>query len=159
MSKPNFKNPPPHQEKDLGGRTSLTFTVILGKWLPVLLWAALLFCLSSVPGEKIPSFHFALSDKVAHCFVYGVFGALSFRAVRATTRLGRLPAILTVALLAAGYGISDEIHQMFVPERSPDVFDVMADVVGGSLGAIVAGQLPFFLPSFLAFLAFLRGRR
>lgn len=155
MSKPNLNNPPPPKErdqKDLGGRPSLTLTVILGKWLPVLLWAALLFCLSSVPGEKIPSFHFSLSDKLAHCFVYGVFGALSFRAVRLTTRLGRLPAILAVALLAAGYGISDEIHQMFVPERSPEVFDVMADVVGGTLGAIVAGRLPFFLP-------FLRGRR
>ena len=149
-------NDPPLQKEHLGGRPRLTFTVFLGKWLPVLLWAALLFCLSSVPGEKIPSFHFSLSDKLAHCFVYGVFGALSFRAVRLTTRLGRWSAILAVALLAAGYGISDEIHQMFVPERSPEVFDVMADVVGGTLGAIVAGRLPFFLPFFLAFL---RGRR
>jgi len=34
------------------------------------------------------------------------------------------------------YGITDEAHQAFTPMRSPDPYDVLADAVGGLLGAI-----------------------
>ena len=32
------------------------------------------------------------------------------------------------------YGISDEVHQMFVPHRCPSVMDILADGIGSSLG-------------------------
>jgi len=37
-------------------------------------------------------------------------------------------------LLSSLYGISDEIHQHFVPSRNADVMDVMADILGSILG-------------------------
>lgn len=36
------------------------------------------------------------------------------------------------------YGVSDEIHQHFVPGRDASILDVMADIVGGSFGMLVA---------------------
>jgi len=37
---------------------------------------------------------------------------------------------------STAYGISDEIHQSFVPCRSADVMDVLADMVGSGMGVL-----------------------
>lgn len=92
-------------------------------WLPAAAWAATIFWLSSrptLPGPEIPYF-----DKVAHFGAYALLGALlAFGADRS-----RVP--LAVALvLGVLYGASDEIHQMYVPGRSPDVLDWAADAAG-----------------------------
>lgn len=39
-------------------------------------------------------------------------------------------AVLTSVL----YGISDEIHQIFVSERQFSIFDMLADGIGGIIG-------------------------
>ncbi len=108
----------------------------------MIVWAGVLFALSSIPGRDIPTIEFSYSDKIVHCGIYGVLGALCFRALRLTTRLRVVPAILVVPLIVLAYGISDEVHQMFVPQRSSEVLDVVADVVGGALGAILASRWP-----------------
>ena len=79
-----------------------------------------------------------MGDKIAHCIVYGVLGALCYRGVALATNLRGAVAVAATVLVALVYGVSDEIHQMFVPQRSSDVFDVVADVIGGALGAVVA---------------------
>jgi VanZ family protein len=45
--------------------------------------------------------------------------------------------ILLAAALGTLYGVSDEIHQHFVPPRTPDILDVVADSIGACLGASV----------------------
>lgn len=63
-------------------------------------------------------------DKVLHLVEYGVLAALL---LRATDK----PAL---SLLIAGlYGVSDEVHQYFVPGRSASVYDAIADVAGAGL--------------------------
>ena len=44
--------------------------------------------------------------------------------------------ILSV-LLSSLYGISDEIHQYFVPYRDADLMDVLADMLGGIMGVYI----------------------
>jgi len=44
---------------------------------------------------------------------------------------------LLVVLATLLYGISDEFHQFFVPGRSFETFDVMADTIGGAIGGTV----------------------
>jgi VanZ family protein len=41
-------------------------------------------------------------------------------------------------LAVVAFGISDEWHQSFVPGRSADVLDVLADAAGGALGVAAA---------------------
>ena len=98
-------------------------------------WAALLFALSSIPGHRFPSVRISVSDKLIHGFVYAILGALCCRALVLASSLRAWRAVLVAALLTLGYGISDEIHQMFVPKRSPELLDVVADLVGGAIGA------------------------
>jgi VanZ family protein len=92
-------------------------------WLPAAAWALVIFSLSArstIPGPEIPYF-----DKVAHFGAYAVLGVLlAFGAHRSGA-----PAWIALAL-GIVYGASDEIHQMFVPGRSPDVMDWAADAAG-----------------------------
>ena len=97
-------------------------------WLPAVAWAAFLFLLSSrssVPSPGVPHL-----DKVAHFGVYFVLGALLCYAA------GRTGAsLVTVVLIGALYGASDEFHQWFVPGRSVSLADWIADVAGVAAAA------------------------
>jgi len=101
-----------------------------------LAWALLIFLLSSIPGAAFPSSKLFSYDKLLHAGVYSVLGGLSFMALPRS-----LPQRASVLVLAAGamttiYGFTDEFHQMFVPGRSADLRDVLADCVGGFAGAL-----------------------
>jgi len=102
--------------------------------MPVLIHGILIYINSSHPyPQAIPNIPFL--DKVIHFFVYGLLGTLIFRAIRnkESSRSQAYPMILGI-VLAALYGISDEIHQSFVPERVADMYDVLADILGSTCG-------------------------
>ena len=113
-------------------------------WWPVVLWAAVIFGLSSIPGTQLPPVDLPQADKLAHLLVYAVMGALALRGVRRirqfddpqpqTMRKRDLAAAIALTTL---YGISDEIHQQWTPNRTPDLHDVVADALGGVLGSLV----------------------
>jgi len=108
------------------------------RWIPAVIWACVVFGLSSIPGRSIPSLGFSAQDKLAHGFVFGTLAILVLWALRGT-RFDRRPwfAVALAVVIATAYGVSDEFHQRFVPFRSPDVFDVIADGAGALLGAVV----------------------
>ncbi len=104
-------------------------------WLPLVLYAAAIFIESSFPTpDVVPSLPHI--DKLLHVLAYAVFGALCYRALTATGARRHRSAIFLSVIMAAAYGISDEIHQSFVPGRSPEMLDVLADAVGGLLGGL-----------------------
>ena len=108
-------------------------------WTPALVWSAVIFGLSSIPGKDLPQLPgWGSADKVVHGAVYGVLGAFLWLGLRATwaRESGLAWQTIAAALGAALYGITDEMHQAFTPGRSPEVFDVLADFVGGLLGAL-----------------------
>ena len=118
-------------------------------WGPVLLVMGLIFFFSSLPDPGGPPG--GISDKTAHVLIYAALGASLVRALAG----GRITAmtvtrILLAAALGTLYGISDEIHQHFVPPRTPDILDVVADSVGAFVGAsvmtVVGRLLPLRLP-------------
>ena len=53
----------------------------LSTWLPVVLWAGVIFTLSSIPGTRLPTIDLPQSDKIAHALLYGVLGGLLCRAL------------------------------------------------------------------------------
>jgi VanZ family protein len=86
--------------------------------------------LSAVPdlraGAAIP-----FGDKLGHLALYGVLGlALAWGRGHAQVSI---PHILLLAI-GALYGMTDEVHQMFVPGRQPDLADWVADVIGLAIG-------------------------
>jgi len=112
--------------------------VILLRWLPMVLWMALIYWLSSQsslpePGEKV-----GLSDDLvngsAHALAFAMLTLLAWRAFGA--RESFLPkGIVSSPGLSAGvfsalYGVSDEFHQWFVPGRDADIKDWLTDVAG-----------------------------
>jgi VanZ family protein len=107
-------------------------------WIAAALYAALIFWLSSQsnPLPFLPSAIFSL-DKVLHAGEYAVLGAV-LRLALAATRLRARTAFLAAVAAASLYGASDEWHQAFVPNRSCDVRDWVADTGGALAGATLA---------------------
>ena len=104
-------------------------------WLPVVVYCAAIFIQSAFPTtEQLPQWTHL--DKILHVAAYALLGFLFFRAL-ATGRLNYNRNILFILsiLLSSLYGLSDEIHQSFVPGRSAEASDALADLVGGFLGA------------------------
>lgn len=98
-------------------------------WLPVLVWAGMIFYLSGIPLKGMPGFR--LSDKVLHAIE---FLPLSFLLLRAFTNSKLKKGAYWFAMLfAILYGSSDELHQLFVPGRVFDLIDVLFDGLGGVL--------------------------
>jgi len=82
----------------------------------------------------------SFADKLVHGAVYAILGALAWRALAASgggrsTAGGRRTLVLAW-LLTLVYGVSDEVHQRFVPGRTPDPWDVVADATGGAIGIL-----------------------
>jgi VanZ family protein len=105
-------------------------------WLPATAWLTMIFVLSSQPALPSPP---AVNDKQAHAFTFGVLAVLLLMGLAgwrwaSVTR----SALLTAFLLAAAYGVTDELHQRFVPGRTPDVADVAADAAGAALAMVAA---------------------
>jgi VanZ family protein len=89
-----------------------------------------------------------LSDKPTHSIGYALLGVLFVHALvgGVPKRISLRIALLSVALTTA-YGITDEIHQMFVPGRFADVSDVVADAIGGAIGAALCWLWGIISPS------------
>lgn len=66
-------------------------------------------------------------DKVAHFSIYGLLATLIVRLGE-----GRWAPWVTI-LIVSFFGVTDEWHQSFVPGRSCDVADWVADTLGASL--------------------------
>ncbi len=99
--------------------------------VPVVAWIVIIFWLSSI--HKIPSLPIPLSDKIAHATFYCILCGLTFRAFFLQDRLPALKrfAVLAAFLFTILYGVTDELHQLFVWGRTSDILDVLADSVGG----------------------------
>ena len=110
-------------------------------WSPVVLLLALEVYLSSqsslpeIPlAGGIPNF-----DKVEHAGYFFLVGLLAVRAARFSEEWTPRRTVWTLLPLALAWGILDEFHQSFVPGRSVEVGDVVADVAGVAL-ALLAGE-------------------
>lgn len=108
-------------------------------WMPLFGYMAFMWYLSSRPTDKLPSlFVFPLSDKIFHIVEYFIFGYLSARVIlgaeKTKTKLSLSGMVLLASLV---WGIIDEIHQSFVPTREACFFDLIADCIGGGIGAII----------------------
>ncbi|MBI5875471.1 MAG: VanZ family protein [Deltaproteobacteria bacterium] len=107
------------------------FKTCLYQWLPPIAYMALIFYISSqsLRGLPLPK----NTDKIIHFIEFGILGILWFRALK-TVGVNNKQIVFVAFAITFLYGISDEIHQYFVPERDASVFDAVADGLGGWMG-------------------------
>lgn len=108
-------------------------------WTAVIIYACLIFVGSSIPGSEIdtgpPGF-----DKLLHLLEYLILSVLLYKAIASSYKIRDhdrdLKRILILSfLISALFGVSDEIHQLFVPNRFFELFDIFTDGVGSLLGS------------------------
>jgi VanZ family protein len=110
--------------------------------LPLITYWIILFILTSLPtGLAIETKD--ISDKFLHFGAYGLLSVLLYLNLYFQDKieiLNKFPATFTV-LIASIYGLLDEIHQMFVPGRSAEFLDWLADFSGSLLAVLITGYL------------------
>ncbi|NJD62242.1 MAG: hypothetical protein FIA93_05925 [Deltaproteobacteria bacterium] len=113
----------------------------------LVLWAGFTLFLTSLPnpGIELP---FSYADKVAHLGFYGVMGFLCAMWRRESGSTLRSAAAAGL-IFAAVMGALDEIHQQWIPGRSMEFLDWVADAAGGGFGALCSAILPSLLPFLL----------
>ena len=133
-----------------------SWRTLLQRWLPVVVWAGLIFYFSTesfsfdntegflskwlpwflpeISPAQFTALHL-VSRKGAHWFEYFIFGILLLRAQRRGDE-PKLPSttIVRTLILVLAYAVSDEVHQSWVPERTASAVDVAIDTFGGICG-------------------------
>jgi len=75
-----------------------------------------------------------LTDKHEHFFFYGILGLLALRALtNAQRRRVGAATALGAIVFSSVYGVINEFHQRFVPGRSYEVVDMIANAIGASV--------------------------
>ena len=104
--------------------------------LPVIGLCLLIFWQSSYPGI-ISEPLFPFDDKVLHFGAYALLAFLTARDLTAEKSFWSLPKIKIIAItFSCLFGLSDEIHQAFVPSRDASAGDFLADCAGSIFGCL-----------------------
>ncbi len=106
-------------------------------WLFLLWWAGSVV-LSSLSGEQLKTVPFEWNDKLAHIVYFGTGGWLLARTLAKAGFASGIVWIVTPLVIALVSAI-DETYQLVTPGRSgADIFDFIADCIGGVLGIAIA---------------------
>jgi hypothetical protein len=105
------------------------------RWGLAFLVMVLIFAFSSIPSNEMPDFGMTdvIFKKAGHMLGYGLLAVAYLHAIGKQRPHARWLAWL----LAIGYGMTDELHQAFVPGRNAWIVDVGID----ALGALIALML------------------
>lgn len=101
-------------------------------------YCGFIFYLSSEPKPPTLDITFPGADKVAHAVLYaGLAATLSLGIQRSNDAPNPTLHFVVPILFAAVYGLSDEFHQSFVPERTFSLLDLAADAFGATAIQVV----------------------
>lgn len=115
-------------------RSSELRTIALA-WSPAILYMAAIWAISSIAIPELPIARLPLRDKGIHALEYaGLALFVAHAALRTWPDRARARIAAVAVLIAGAWGVLDEIHQAFVPGRSADLADLLADVIGALLG-------------------------
>ena len=110
-------------------------------YIPLTVHWITIFILTSIPGDSLPEF--ALDDKLKHFIAYFVLSFFLTITLRVQERYKNLRNhyIKFAVLITMIYSTFDEIHQAFIPGRSAEVLDWIANLLGLILGIYAAFRL------------------
>jgi len=105
------------------------FTIV--SWTPAIAYMALIFWLSSSPppppARAVPVY---FDIKIIHIIEYGVLNLLVFLALDRTADIPFVWKMIYSVAITILYGLTDELHQVFVPGRSGKLIDIAANLIG-----------------------------
>ncbi len=168
MPEQPWRNPRPAPELDEIRRrvpASQMLPAWLRAWWPALVWACIIFSLSTdsfsadhtsifigpvlhwffphASADTLETYHHYIR-KTAHFSEYFVFYFLLFRGVRSDRKGWRWTWGLAALSIAAGYSALDEIHQAFVISRTASPWDSLLDSVGAFVASFAVFLWHFF---------------
>lgn len=108
------------------------------RWVPAFILMAIIFTLSSFPGDSLPYFGFwdVLLKKGGHALGYGLLGLAYFSALPRRLSFGY--RWFLALLMAVLFALSDEFHQSFVEGRASSLGDVVVDGFGAAVALMIA---------------------
>lgn len=111
----------------------MTMKEKLKLWLPVIIWAAIIFWFSSLAINKPAPFSWPdfIMKKTAHVTEYAIFYWLLFRAISQKNKLVGRKSFIFSLIIVILFALSDEWHQTFIPGREGTLRDVGFDTIGG----------------------------
>jgi VanZ family protein len=102
-------------------------------YVPALLWAIIIYFLSTTSAENLPKFNLLSADKIGHlCFYAGLTFWLLWAGRKADVSTNISTAVALI--LAASYGTALEYRQAYLPDRAFDYADMLANFAGCALG-------------------------
>ena len=98
---------------------------------PAIVIAVTIFILSNSPHPGLPELGIEWEDKIMHISAYFAFGIalVLFFVVNLQVPEIKKVAFITI-FIGSFYGLTDEFHQYFIPGRSSEILDWIADVLG-----------------------------
>lgn len=121
-------------------------------YIPVALLALAFFVESSFPQPEFIDLSIHLRDKIFHFIGYFVLGlSVQMAAYRRNINIKTSTLLWITLLFGSIYGASDEIHQYFVPGRSCDILDWLADTLGSFSSILLYKQIRKSSMSLVAF--------
>ncbi len=113
-------------------------------------YCGFIYFLSAQPSLPMPV-TFEFQDKVHHMTAYFIMAVLAWRSFRHfSSKVNKLE--ISTVLFCSLYGLSDEWHQSFVPGRTSEAMDWVANTFGAALAVYLLSrflvrQTLFSLPS------------
>lgn len=105
--------------------------------IPLIVYWLILFILTSLPTGLALKTDF--SDKVNHFGAYGILSVLLFLNLKLQYKnevIKKYAGTFTI-IIASIYGMLDELHQIFVPGRSAEFWDWLADFAGSVVAVLI----------------------
>lgn len=110
-------------------------------YLPLILISIAIFIISNMSQVSFPPIHIFGKDKLLHFIAYFVYAVFALLAMIAYNKELAYKAIIMAFFMSVLFGLSDEIHQYFVPGRCADIFDLLADTLGISFAMLFRKQV------------------
>lgn len=123
-----------------GKRTFTDLPVV--RMLPAAWLMATIWWLSDRSGyPKPPGFTMEFWSIVAHLGLYALLGLFVWWALGMNSRLLNIERTWYAIGIATAYGVLDEIHQHFVPERHFSILDMVVNFIGAALAVFIIPKI------------------
>jgi len=113
---------------------------LLKLWLPIIFAGTVIVLAAQFgasPETPVWLEQYMEFSAVGHLALYFVLGFFVARYFSVSLGVGRIGTLVLTAAISVAFGVSDEVHQMFVTDRQAEFSDLRPDLIGGVVGALI----------------------